>query len=158
MKKTYLFSLMTAALFVIVSCASLGGSRHERKLAIAEQSGRATAVLGGETFQTSQPFEKLYEKVVNFLKIKGETIETADQTVGQIITAMTVSGGWRQTGTRTQITLIKENGTTTQVRVVVTEQKRYKLLQTESWGDAKVNQKKSASLAKEIKAYLKTSS
>jgi len=71
---------------------------------------------------------------------------------------MTVSGGWRQTGTRTQITLIKENDTTTQVRVVVTEQKRFKMLQTEAWGDAKVNQEKSANLAKEIKAYLESAS
>jgi hypothetical protein len=158
MKKICLISLIAALVLLISSCASLGGSRHERKMAVAEQSGQATAASGGETFQTSQPFEKLYEKVVNFLKIKNETIETADQTVGQIITAMTVSGGWRQTGTRIQITLIKENDTTTQVRVVVTEQKRYKLLQTEPWGDAKVNQGKSADLAKRIKAYLESAS
>ena len=53
---------------------------------------------------------------------------------------------------------LASKNTTTQVRVVVTEQKRYKLVQTEPWGDAKVNQEKSASLAKEIKAYLETAS
>jgi len=50
------------------------------------------------------------------------------------------------------VTLIKDNETSTTLKVAVSEQKRKKLLQTEPWGDPKVNSEKSSKLAEDIKA------
>ena len=65
-----------------------------------------------------------------------------------------VTGGYSQTGTRVYVTLIKDTEKTTTVKVAVAEQKRKKLLQTEPWGDPKVNSEKSSKLADDIKAAL----
>ena len=67
---------------------------------------------------------------------------------------MTITGGYSQTGTRVQVTLIKDTDTATTVKVAVTEQKWKKLLQTEPWSDPKVNDKESAKTADQIKAAL----
>src|SRR5690349_8759740 len=49
---------------------------------------------------------------------------------GQIVTAMEIAGGYSQAGTRIIVTLIKDNGSQTRIRVVP-KQKRKKLLHTE---------------------------
>jgi hypothetical protein len=49
---------------------------------------------------------------------------------------------------------IKDSDTVTTVRIVVTDQKRKKLLQTEPWGDPKVNDSESQRIAGEVKAAL----
>ena len=68
---------------------------------------------------------------------------------------MEITGGYSQTGTRIQITLIKQNVTETTVRVAVTNQKRKKALKAEPWSDPKVNDQRSANKAEELKAALK---
>jgi hypothetical protein len=104
------------------------------------------------------PYDKAYEAILNHLKRHEYTIDSANKETGQIVTAMTISGGYSQTGTRVYVTLIKDSETSTTIRVAVSEQKRKKLLQTEPWGDAKVNSKKSTELADEIKSALSTGS
>lgn len=44
----------------------------------------------------------------------------------------------------------------TTIRVAVTEQKRYKALTIEPWGEPRINYEKSVKLAKDLKAFLKT--
>jgi len=107
------------------------------------------------TFQNAVAIDKTYEAVLNHLKRQGQTIESADKEVGQIITAMDITGGYSQTGTRIQITFIKDSDTQTTVRVAVTKQKRKKALQVEPWSDPKVDEQESSKVAEEIKGALK---
>src|ERR1035438_5927812 len=60
-----------------------------------------------------------------------------------------------QTGTRVQITCIKDNDAQTSIRVAVTQQKRKKLLQTEPWSDPKVNDEASSKTANDLKAAIR---
>jgi hypothetical protein len=101
-------------------------------------------------------YEKAYDTVLNFLKKQDYAFDSASKEMGQVVTAMTITGGWKQTGTRVQVTLIKDSVSVTTVKVAVTEQKRYKALQAEPWGEAKVNSKKSVQLADEVKSALNT--
>ena len=67
---------------------------------------------------------------------------------------MDITGGYRQTGMRVQVTCIEDSDTQTSVRVVVTEQHRTKLLQTEPWGGAKANEAESARVGAQIKTII----
>ena len=125
---------------------------HERREAKVADSGAIQNVKGGFTFQTMTPYDKAYESALNYLKRNSYTIDTASAETGQIATVIEVKGGYRQTGTRVLVTCIKDSDTQTSVRVVVTEQKRTKLLQTEPWGDAKANESESAKIGGQIKA------
>lgn len=130
--------------------------RKARKEARLAESEKPKNVSGGVTFKANQSFEKTYEVVLNHLKREGHTIDSADKDVGQIITAIDIKGGYSQTGTRIQITLIKDSETQTTVRVAVTKQKRKKALQTEPWSDPKVDNDESTTVADAIKAALPT--
>ena len=52
------------------------------------------------------------------------------------------------------VIFIKDSDAATTVRIVVTDPKRKKLLQTERWGDPKVNDSESQRIAGEVKATL----
>jgi len=126
-------------------------AKQEAKIAGSEKAQNAK---GGTTFQANLSYAKAYEGALNFIKREGYTIDSASSESGQIVTAMDVKGGYTQTGSRVQVTCIKESETQTSVRVAITQQKRKKLLQTEPWGDAKVNEAESAKMAEQIKNSL----
>jgi len=140
--------------FLIQGCVTTGEGRHERHARIAEESGQPVQVSGGQSFQTAMAYDATLESIVTFLKKKDYSVESANKETGQITTVMSITGGWRQTGTRVQVTLIKESDTATTVKVAVTEQQRYKALQVEPWDDPKVNADSSAALAAEMKTGL----
>ncbi len=108
----------------------------------------------GVTINLSGSYDRAFETVLNFLKKQGNTIDAAAKETGQITTAITISGGYRQTGSRVQITFIKEGENSVTMRVAVVEQKRYKALKTEPWGDPKVSLEKSNKAADELLAML----
>jgi hypothetical protein len=143
------------ALLALVQPSVFGQSRRERRNARVAESAQPKKVTGGVIFQNAAAYEKTYEVILNHLKRQGQTIDSADKEVGQIITAMDIKGGYSQTGTRIQITLIKDSDTQTTVRVAVTKQKRKKALQVEPWSDPKVDDQESSKVAEEIKAALK---
>jgi hypothetical protein len=147
-----LTSLLIAALGTQVSI--YGQGRHERREQKLEESAKPKSVSGGASFQTNISYDNAYDAVLNYLKRQDYTIDSASKETGQIVTAMTVKGGYSQTGTRVYVTLIKDNETSTTIKVAVSEQKRKKLLQTEPWGDPKVNSEKSSKLADDIKSAL----
>jgi hypothetical protein len=124
---------------------------HEKHEAKVAEFSQVQNVKGGTTFQVMVPYEKTFGNALNYLKRQGYTIDTASAETGQIVTAMEVKGSYRQTGTRMLVICIKDDDAKTSVRVVVTEQKRTKLLQTEPWGDAKANEAESMKLAEQIK-------
>lgn len=147
-------SIMLFLLFILLQSSVSAQSRKERRETSIKESEKVTNVAGGVKFQVNLPYEKSYETVLNFLKKQDYNIDSASKETGQIITEITVKGGWKQTGTRVQVTFIKDSESVTIVKVAVTEQKRYKALQVEPWGEAKVNSKKSEQLADEVKAEL----
>jgi hypothetical protein len=130
------------------------GQRHARKEAANAESAAPRSVKGGATFQVPVAYEKAYEGILNHLKRQGYSLDVADRDAGQLVTAMDIKGGYSQTGTRVQVTCIKDSDAQTSVRVAVTEQKRKKLLQVEPWGDPKVNEEASAKLAEEFKSAI----
>lgn len=130
------------------------GRRARRERAVVE-SGKAKSVGGGSLVKLELPYDKAYEAVLTFLKKQGMDIDAADRDAGRIVTAMSITGGHHQTGTRTQVTLIKENDAATSVRLAVTTQMRYKALQTEPWSDAKVDETQTGSLITALEGALR---
>lgn len=128
--------------------------RHAKREAAVEESAKPRGISGGVKFQVAKPFDAVYESALNFLKRADYAIDSADKDAGQIVTAMTISGGYSQTGRRVYVIFIKDSDSATTLRVAVTDQKRKKLLQTEPWSDPKVNEKESDKLANDLKGAL----
>jgi hypothetical protein len=151
MRRSVLFGLLLSS---FVFCVPTLAQSHEKKEANLDQSGKPQAVSGGVKTQVSKPLADIYEKALNYLKKADYMIDSADKEAGQIVTSIVVTGGYHQTGTRIYVILIKDSELETTVRVAVTEQKRYKALQTEPWGDPKVNDKESQRISNELKATI----
>ncbi len=130
--------------------------RQERKTEEQADSEKIQNVSGGVTFQQASAMDKTYDDLLNYVKREGLTIDSASKETGQIVTAIDVTGKYHQIGTRVYLTVIKSSETETSVRVAVTEQKRYKALQTEPWSSPKVNAEKSSELSEKIKAAIKS--
>jgi hypothetical protein len=154
-KRLTIYSIMLLTLCALQSIA-LPQGRHEKREAKLEESAKPKSVAGGTTFEVDVAYDKAYDTILNYLKKQDYTIDSASKETGQIVTAIVVKGGYSQTGTRVYVTLIKESETKTTIKVAVSEQKRKKLLQTEPWGDPKVNSERSSKLADEVKAALTT--
>jgi hypothetical protein len=144
-------------MLVSVSGFLLAQSRKERKEAKIEESAKPKAVAGGVRFQVQKAYLETYDALLNWAKRADYTIDRGDRDNGQIITGMTVTGGYSQTGTRVVFTIIKESETLTTVKLALTEQKRKKLLSTEPWSDPKVNEKESEKLAERVKSAMASS-
>lgn len=141
-------------LFLIVAMSTpalFSQGRKEKKQARIEESAKPKNVAGGVKWQAAKSYQDSYDAVLNWIKRADYTIESADRDTGQVVTAMSVTGGYNQTGTRLMVTLIKDNETATTLKVAVTEQKRKKLLSTEPWSDPKVNEKESQKVADQLK-------
>lgn len=132
------------------------GQAHDRHMAEAAASAQVTAVPGGATISIEGPYEKVFDALVPYLQKAGYSVDTADRQAGLVATSLQITGGWKQTGTRIVITVIKDTATSTSLRVACTVQKRYKGLQVEPWGDPKVDDKASAEQAKKIQSELPT--
>ncbi len=141
--------IMVSAILLILFFSSVS------VFAQKNQEEKTKAVFGDETFVSNLAFEKIFDKVVEYLKIQGETIETADKNIGQIITALDVSGSvwFTQTNKKIQITLIKQNEQNTLIRVWVTENH----VGLVAWQfEVKINKEKSKNLAQSIKKFLES--
>ncbi|MGO9239700.1 MAG: hypothetical protein ACLQBJ_02730 [Bryobacteraceae bacterium] len=147
--------VLASVAILVAGCAHplRGQGRHDRKVA---ESDRPKNVAGGVTFQVNDAYDNSYDIALNYLKRGGHTIDSADKDVGQIITAIEITGGYSQTGTRIQVTLIKDSDTQTSVRVAVTKQKRKKALQAEPWSDPKVDDAESTTVADALKMAIQS--
>jgi hypothetical protein len=126
-----------------------------------EQSGKVVDAsqpdtAGSVTFTDSSGVDKVFAVVLEYLKKQGYTIDSADKNVGQIITAMDIKGGFTQTGTTVQVTLIRDSDTQTTVRVAVKTQRRVKGTREHPWRDIRIDPKESSRIAEELKNVLKT--
>jgi uncharacterized surface anchored protein len=147
-------SLILAVTLFAMAPMDLDAQLSAKREAKVAESEKPRNVKGGTTFQVSVTYDKPYDGALNFLKRQGYTIDSAAADTGQIITAIDIKGGYSQTGTRIQVTCIKDDDAKTSVRVLVTEQKRKKLLQTEPWSDPKADEAESAKIADQIKAVI----
>jgi len=99
-------------------------------------------------------YDAVFEGLVTYLKKSGYSVDEADKESGLVATSMEINGGWKQTGKRLVFSVIKDKADKTAVRVAVSIQKRFKGLQTEPWGDPKVDEKESADLAHKVQTEL----
>jgi hypothetical protein len=129
-------------------------SRHQRKASELAESEKSLA-SGGATFNRDRSVDQTFEDLLNWLKQEGYSLTSASKESGQIVTEIRVSGGYRQTGTRMVLTVFKDVTGQTTVRAAVTEQKRFKAIQTEPWGEPKTNLEKSQALVERLKVGLK---
>jgi len=150
--KKRLAAMALVGLFAVMA----QGQRHERDAQKVAESSQVQSVSGGTTFEVVASYDAVFDAVVNNLKRSGLTLDSVSRDAGQIATAMEVAGGWKQTGKRTIISIVKDSAEKTSVRVAISVQKRYKGLQTEPWGDAKVDDKASAAYAAKVQADLTT--
>jgi len=137
--------LLLAALMLGLSVAH--ASRADRKNQEITDSSKPVAVKGGSSFVVPSAFNGTFETVARALKKADESVVVADREAGLIATDITVTGGWRQTGTRTVVSLIKESDAETTVKVTATIQKRFKALQVEPWSAPVLDKEKTASVA-----------
>ena len=148
---------VTVTLTLVTICTMTSfAQRHERKVGEQADSEKIQNVSGGVTFQQASALDKTYDNLLNYVKREGLTVDSASKETGQIVTSLEVAGKYHQVGTRVYLTVIKDSETQTSVRVAVSEQKRYKALQTEPWSSPKVNAEKSSELSEKIKAAIKT--
>ena len=144
-----------AVLVLAVSTPStLTAQAHDRREAAIAESGTVHAVSGGTTIQIPGPYDKVFDGLVTYLKKTGYAIDSASRDSGEMATSLEITGGWRETGRRTVISVIKDTADSTSLRVAITEQKRYKGLATEPWSDPKVDDKASKAAAQKIQAEL----
>jgi hypothetical protein len=111
-------------------------------------------VPGEASFTSARAYDAAFDAILSYLKKQDQVVEFASRDSGEITTAMTITGGSGQSGRRIRLTLIKDNATTTTVRVAVTLQTRKKAAQTEPWSDPTVDLKQSRLAADELKALL----
>ncbi len=137
-----------------LAASSLSAGRSERKAEAVAESGKPVAVKGGISFPVNQAYDATFEAVVKTLQKADEAVAVADRETGMIATEITITGGWRQTGTRTVVTLIKDSEKVTIVKVAVTTQKRYKALQTEPWDDPVLSKEKTPVAAEALRKSL----
>lgn len=125
-------------------------SRSERKARERAESEKLSQVSGAEFFTILKKYDIVYDDALTYLKKQGQTIDSASRETGQIVTALTIKGGWKQSGTRTILTIIKEKNDTCSVRATITEQKRYKGIQVEAWDEPVLEPKATAVLREEL--------
>ena len=145
---------LVGALALTLSSSRADESRSERKARELEDSGRPVAVKGASVIEFTAAYDATFDAIVRSLKLSDNAVVVADRDAGLIATDIVVTGGWKQTGTRTVVTLIKDTPTHTIVKVAVTTQGRYKALQTEPWGDPSLDKAQTAVEAKALQAAI----
>jgi len=146
--------LIPVVLAIVSIQGTLYAQQHERDAQKVAESGQVQSVSGGTTFEVAGSYDSVFDALVNNLKRSGLTLDSVSKDAGQIATAMEITGGWKQTGKRTIISIMKDSADKTSVRVAISVQTRYKGLQTEPWGDAKVDSKASAASAAKVQSDL----
>lgn len=142
---------LIAVLAILVAVPRrLPAQAHDRREAAIAESSAVHGVEGGTTIQIAASYDRVFDALVTYLQKAGYSIDSASKESGLIATSMEISGGWKQTGKRILISVIRDGADNTSARVAATTQKRYKGLQAEPWGDPTVDEKTSATTAQKI--------
>ena len=156
-------------IFIVVAtmalCVTITGSttqaqtRKEKKEARLADSEKPRDVPGGTSFVAKMPADKAFDAAVKHFQINDVALdESSKKELGQLTTAIRIVdvGGLRNNnrGYRTYVTFIRNDDSTTTVKVKVTEQKRTKHLQAEPWTEPKVLEKETVEIADKLKAAM----
>ena len=153
MKRSLIFFVVLGVFSSITFAQGLHAKIEARK----KEAEKPKPLAGGIKFQVPKSFDETYEKVVNWVNHEDYTIdpEQTRKEIGQIFTAVAqTKGGYTQSGNRLRITVIKDNETTTTIKVIVEDLKRKKLFAAEPWSDPKVNDKETQKVADQIKMVI----
>jgi len=130
---------------------------HAKIEARKKAAEKPQAIAGGVRFQVLQSFDEAYGKLVGWVNREDYTIDSAEtrKEIGQIVAAVAqTKGGYTQSGSRLRITVIKDDETTSTIKVIVEDLTRKKLLAAEPWGDPKLNEEESQPVADKVKKAL----
>jgi hypothetical protein len=151
-----------AALCVtIIGTPAQAQNRKEKQEARLAESEKPRDVPGGVSFVAKMPADKAFDAAVRYFQMHDVALdESSKKELGQLTTAMRIVdvGGFRNNnkGYRTYVTFIRDDDSTTTLKVKVTEQQRTKHAQAEPWSDPKVLDKETAETADQLKAALTT--
>src|ERR1039458_7134176 len=152
----------TMALCVtITGTTAQAQNRKEKQDARLAESEKPRDVPGGTSFVAKMPADKAFDAAVRYFQMHDVALdESSKKELGQLTTAMRIVdvGGFRNNnkGYRTYVTFIRDDDSTTTVKVKVTVQQRTKHAQAEPWTDPKVLDKETAETADQLKAALTT--
>ena len=149
-----------SALFVtLMGLPAHAQGLHEKIQARLAESEKPRNVPGGVSFVVKMPADKAFDTVVRYFQMHDIALDdSSKKEIGQLITAMRIVdvGGFRNNnkGYRTYVTFIRDDDSTTTVKVKVTEQQRTKHAQAEPWTEPKVLDKETAETADQLKTAL----
>jgi len=152
--KKYPVLLIAGLLAFALNTQAEESGYHARKMQRLADSGKIVSVKGATPFTLASDFNSAFDAVVKALQKADETVALADRETATVATEIEIAGGWKQTGTRTIVTFIKESDKETTVKVAVTVMKRYKAIQTEPWSDPKLDADKTAIAVAKLKTAL----
>jgi hypothetical protein len=182
-----IFLLLLIAL-VATPCFPRDQQDPENEEALEAYSAKQLSKIAAQSkeFKIEKPYGETYETVLKWVKENAKLADTsflipyeaevADKETGQISTTLGVSRNWDHLRNAPQrwlrrliITLIKNDDSSTTVRVAITKRKRHYQrvihyegrgpdeIPTGSWGNPKVNKDESKEWANRIKAALQSS-
>jgi hypothetical protein len=143
-------SILSAAILPSVAVA---GTRSERREAAVSASAAVPVLTGGVEIEVPLAFDAAFPAAVEALKRLDYMPEIADPVVGRIATGLAVTGKGKQTGTRVILVFLK-GPTATTLRVQVSRQTRYNVLQVEPWSDAQLDAKAATDVATKLRGIL----
>jgi len=150
MKKRTFLLLAVLSTFVLSAHASFSDRKNKE---IAD-SGKPIAVKGATPITVASDFATAFDSVVKALQKADENVAVADRDAGMVATEIEIEGGWKQTGTRTVVTFIKESDKETIIKIAVTVMKRYKALQVEPWSERTLDTEKTAAQVAKLKTAI----
>jgi hypothetical protein len=157
---TGLFGAFSIALLAITSFAipaTARGQAHDRHLQANPESAVFPTVDGGSTVQVSLPYDTAFASAVTYLNKNGMTVEKTDKDGGFIATSAKITGHGTQTMQVVLVTVIKSaDGKGSSLRIASVTKTRKNYLQADPWGDPKIDDKQSATLAKQMQDAINT--
>jgi hypothetical protein len=152
---------IAALCITIIGTPAQAQNRKEKQEARLAESEKPRDVPGGVSFVAKMPADKAFDAAVRYFQMHDVALdESSKKELGQLTTAMRIVdvGGFRNNnkGYRTYVTFIRDDDSTTTLKVKVTEQQRTKHAQAEPWSDPKVLDKETAETADQLKAALTT--
>ena len=159
LKRLMQTTAVIVAFLTMIASTSAAQSRKEKDAARLADSEKPREVPGGTSFEVHMPADRAFDAAVKYFQTHDTALdESSKKDLGQLTTAMRIVdvGGFRNNnkGYRTYVTFIRNDESSTTVKVKVTEQQRTKHLQAEPWTDPKILEKETADTAAELKAAM----
>lgn len=149
-------SMAVLGVLISVSATSAMSSRRDRH----DDNSKIQNVAGAALIESSLPYDKTFDLVINSLKKQGYTIDVADKDAGQVATTFSTTKNFKAVRSRVQVIFIKDSDTKTTLRVASAEQKRKRGLtaSADEWHDPTVDSAATSQIAEAVQASLESAS